>query len=125
MTTAYLKAANELEKMRKENLHLKDLLEQVYEMAGLDEMINSGCLDRDDDEFLMSNLSLRYQIMEALDRSERPAAKMLKHRMDNGSRLSEAAKELKPLMTEDSIKFTNHKDSLDLERHYIQPKKDQ
>ena len=77
MTTAYLKAMSELENQKKENKKLKDLLEQAYEMSGLDDMINSGCLDRDDDEFLMINLSLRSQIMEALDRSEKPAAKML------------------------------------------------
>ena len=95
MTTAYLKAMTELENQKKENKNLKDLLEQAYEMSGLDDMINSGCLDRDDDEFLMINLSLRSQIMEALDRSEKPAAKTLKHMMDNGSRLSEAAAKLK------------------------------
>ena len=95
MTTAYLKAMTELENQKKENKNLKDLLEQVYEMSGLDDMINSGCLDRDDDEFLMINLSLRSQIMEALDRSERPATKTLKHMMDNSSRLSEAAAKLK------------------------------
>ena len=90
MTTAYLKAMTELENQKKENKNLKDLLEQVYEMSGLDDMINSGCLDRDDDEFLMCNLSLKSEIMQALEK--RLAAKKLKVMMTEGLRSSEVMK---------------------------------
>jgi len=94
-----------LEKLQKENKNLKDLLEEVYEMSCLDDMIND-LRSGEDDEMLLCNLSLKSQIIEALGKRK-------------------LVKELKPLMTEDSIKFTNHKDSLALERHYLQPKKDQ
>jgi len=56
-----------LEKLQKENGNLKDLLEQVYDMSCLDDMITGGCLDRNDDEMLLCNLSLKSQIKEALN----------------------------------------------------------
>ena len=64
-----LNQMTEVEKLQKENKNLKDLLEEVYEMSFLDDMINDGCKDRNDDEALMCNLSLRSQIKEALNLS--------------------------------------------------------
>jgi len=93
--------------LQKENEHLKNLLEQVYEMSALDDMITDGCLDRKDDEFLMCNLSLKSQIMEALGKSL-------------GER--KLAKELKPLMTEASLKLTKHNGSKVLADHYEEKK---
>mgnify|MGYP003652992574 CR=1 FL=1 len=57
---------NRLETLQKENKNLKELLEEVYEMSCLDDMISGGCLDRNDDEMLLCNLSLKSQIVEAL-----------------------------------------------------------
>ena len=59
----------ELKKLQKENENLKDLLEQVYDMSFLDDMINDACRDRNDDEMLLCHLSLRSQIQEALNLS--------------------------------------------------------
>jgi len=77
---------NEIETLQKENENLKDLLEQIYDMSFLDDMINDGCTDREDDEHLMCNLSLKSQIMEALGKRK-------------------LAKEIKSQMTEDSFKI--------------------
>ncbi|MDP6249930.1 MAG: hypothetical protein QGH26_03805 [Candidatus Pacebacteria bacterium] len=55
------------ERLEKENKNLKYLLGEAYEISALDDMINDGCRDRDNDEFLMCNLSLKSQILEALD----------------------------------------------------------
>ena len=57
---------NDLEELRKENTHLKNLLEQVYEMSCLEDMISDGCLDRNDDEMLGHNLLLKSEIFDAL-----------------------------------------------------------
>ena len=73
--------------LEKENRNLKSLLEEVMDTSCLDDMIDDGFKDRDDDEFLGRNLILRSQIDEALGLSE--------------------AQKLKPLMTEEPIKFTN------------------
>ena len=85
-----------LETPQKENEHLRDLLEQVYEMSGLDDMITSGCLDHggknSDDDFLLHNLSLKSQVMEALSKRK-------------------LAKELKPLITEESLAKSKHNNS--------------
>ena len=93
-----------LETLQKENENLKDLLEQVYEMSALDDMISGGCLDRKDDEFLMCNLSLKSQIMEALGKSL------------GGRKLAE---KLKFTNTEDSLKLTKHNGSKVPTDHYV------
>ena len=82
----------ELEKLQKENKNLKYLLEEVYEMSCLDDMITDGCLDRKDDEVLLCHLSLKAEIIEVLGKS------FEKRKL---------VKELKPLMTNGKIKFTN------------------
>ncbi len=92
-----------LETLQKENKNLKDLLEEVYEMSCLDDMIND-LRSGEDDEMLLCNLSLKSQIMEALGKRQ-------------------VAKELKPLMTEASLKLTKHNGSKVLADHYLQPKK--
>ena len=91
---------NPLETLQKENEHLKDLLEQVYEMSGLDDMIDEGCIHRDDDEWLLCNLSLKSQIVEALDK--RLLAKKLKQ----------------DALKTNGIKFTNQKKPIVLADHY-------
>ena len=93
---------NELEKLQKENKNLKDLLEEVYEMSCLDDMIND-LRSGEDDEMLLCNLSLKSQIMEALGKRQ-------------------VAKELKPLMTEASLKLTKHNGSKVLTDHYVDKK---
>ncbi len=93
---------NKLETLQKENKNLKDLLEEVYEMSCLDEMINE-LRSGEDDEMLLCNLSLKSQIMEALGKRQ-------------------VAKELKPLMTEASLKLTKHNGSKVLADHYEEKK---
>ena len=95
-----------LETLQKENKNLKDLLEEVYEMSCLDDMIND-LRSGEDDEMLLCNLSLKSQIMEALGKSL-------------GER--KLAKELKPLMTEASLKLTKHNGSKVLADHYEEKK---
>jgi len=96
--------------LQNENEHLKDLLEQVYEMSGLDDMIDeyrSG----EDDEFLLCNLSLKSQIVEALDK--RLLTKKLKRDALKTEDLSPPYK---------GIKYTNHKDPIVLADHYSKEK---
>ena len=93
---------NKLETLQKENKNLKDLLEEVYEMSCLDDMIND-LRSGEDDEMLLCNLSLKSQIMEALGKRQ-------------------VAKELKPLMTEASLKLTKHNGSKVLADHYEEKK---
>ena len=59
----------ELETLQKENKHLKELLEEVYEVSMLDDVIDDLCSDRSSDEVLLSHLSLKSQIQEALNLS--------------------------------------------------------
>ena len=99
----------EVEKLQKENKNLKDLLEEVYEMSFLDDMINDACRDRNDDEGLMCNLSLKSQIQEALNLSmtKKTAAEIEK---DIG---------IKPLRALDKVaKLTRHNSSKVTTDHY-------
>ena len=88
------------ERLEKENKNLKYLLGEAYEISALDDMINDGCRDRDNDEFLMCNLSLKSQILEALDKSS------------NGKDLAEEPKS--PMIVE----ATKHDGSMVLEKYY-------
>jgi len=90
------------ERLEKENENLKYLLEEVYEMSCLNDMIND-LRSGEDDEMLLCNLSLKSQIMEALGKKQ-------------------VAKEIKPLMTEDSLKLTKHNGSKVLTDHYVDKK---
>jgi hypothetical protein len=68
MTTAYLKAMSELEKKIVENKNLKDLLEEVYEMSFIDDMI-SDLRSGDDDVQLTHLLILKQDIQRVLNLS--------------------------------------------------------
>ena len=56
---------NEIDFYKEENKNLKGLLEEVYEMSCLDDMIND-LRSGEDDEVLLCHLSLKSQIIEAL-----------------------------------------------------------
>ena len=75
----------ELETLQKENEQLKDLVEELYDMSCLDDMIDD-LRSGQDDVVLLCYLSLKSQIMEALGKRK-------------------LAKEIKPRMTEDSFKI--------------------
>jgi len=81
-----------LETLQKENANLKDLLQQVYEMSFLDDIIDDACRDRKDDEMLAHNLFLKSQITEALEKKHKGPIDMVSKLMSNGSRLSEVTK---------------------------------
>jgi len=85
---------NEIDFYKEENKNLKGLLEEVYEMSCLDDMIND-LRSGEDDEVLLCHLSLKSQVMEALGKRK-------------------LAKEIKPRMTEDSFKI---KDLQKLNKH--------
>ena len=94
---------NEIETLQKENENLKYLLEEVYEMSCLDDMIND-LRSGGDDEMLRCHLSLKSQVMEALGKRK-------------------LVKEIKPLMTENSSKIKDvaklkHNSSKVLADHY-------
>tara|TARA_Y100000310_G_scaffold211126_1_gene211848 strand:+ start:140 stop:475 length:336 start_codon:yes stop_codon:yes gene_type:complete len=63
------KIKTHIEKLQKENKNLKELLEEVYEMSMIDDIIDDLCSDRDNDGVLLSHLSLKSQIQEALNLS--------------------------------------------------------
>ena len=88
--------------LQNKNEQLKDLLEEVYEMSFLDDMINDGCKDRNDDEALMFNLSLRSQIKEAL----------------NLSMTKKSASEIKERFGVNPIRTLKHNSSEVLADHY-------
>ena len=99
-----------LETLQQENENLKDLLGQVYEMSCLDDTIDeyrSG----EDDELLLCNLSLKSQIVEALDK--RLLAKKLKRDALKTEDLSPRYK---------GFKYTNDKDPIVLADHYNKEK---
>ena len=87
-------------KLRKDNEGLKSLLQQCYDESFIDDTIADlkGDNDSSNDAYLGHLLFLRNSIHEVL-----------------GLKL---AKELKPLMTEDSLKVTRHNGSKVLEKHY-------
>ena len=95
----------ELETLQKENKNLKELLEEVYEMSFLDDMINDACRDRTDDKGLMCNLSLKSQIMEALHgKSPFPKRNLVS--------------KLKFSNAKDSFKIKGHNNSSVIDKHY-------
>ena len=86
-------------KLQKENENLKYLLEQVYVMSCLDDMIDD-LRSGEDDEMLLCNLSLKSEVMEAL--GKRKLAKKIKQ----------------DALKTNGIKFTNHKDPIVLADHH-------
>jgi len=59
----------DLEKLKKENEHLKYLLKEVYDTSFINEMIDDGCKDRNNDEMLGYNIYLKCEIKEVLNLS--------------------------------------------------------
>ena len=98
--------------LQNENKHLKDLLEQVYDMSCLDEMINDGCLDRNDDEMLEYNLSLKSEIQEALNLS---------------TEVKDVANKVRQELRKDNLrdvaKKLSHSSDKELEKYYTKPPK--
>jgi hypothetical protein len=64
----------DLEKLQNENKHLKGLVEQLYDMSCLEDMIND-LRSGEDDEMLLCNLSLKSEVMEVLKKEERKIEK--------------------------------------------------
>ena len=64
----------DLEKLQNENKHLKGLVEQLYDMSCLEDMIKD-LRSGEDDEMLLCNLSLKSQVMEVLKKEERKIEK--------------------------------------------------
>ena len=83
----------DLEKAQsKKIIELQDLLGQVYDMSCLDDMIND-LRSGEDDEMLLCNLSLKSQIMEALE--DRKTIKDLKSIITESPKMSDVAKHYK------------------------------
>ena len=64
----------DLEKLQNENKHLKGLVEQLYDMSCLEDMIND-LRSGEDDEMLLCNLMLKSNVMDALKKEERKIEK--------------------------------------------------
>ena len=80
----------DLEKTQSKKIgELQDLLEQTYDMSCLDDMIND-LRSGEDDEMLLCNLSLKSQIMEALE--DRKTIKDLKSIITEAPKMSVVAK---------------------------------
>ena len=90
-------------KLKAENERLKDLIEQLYDMSCLDDMIND-LRAGEDDEMLLCNLMLKSDIMWALEKEEKP----------------KTAEILKPFMIEDAVK-PKHNGS-ETSKHYVEDK---
>ena len=89
--------------------YLSDLIEQLYDMSCLDDMITGGCLDRDDDEMLLCNLSLKSEIMDVLE-NRKQTIKDLKSIITDSPKMSDVAQ--KPA----------HHNSVDLTKYYDKAK---
>jgi len=64
----------DLEKLQNENKHLTGLVEQLYDMSCLEDMIND-LRSGEDDEMLLSDLMLKSNVMDALKKEERKIEK--------------------------------------------------
>ena len=64
----------DLEKLQNENKHLKGLVEQLYDMSCLEDMIKD-LRSGEDDEMLLINLMLKSNVMDALKKEERKIEK--------------------------------------------------
>ena len=83
----------DLEKAQsKKILELQDLLGQVYDMSCLDDMIND-LRSGENDEMLLFNLSLKSQIIKALE--DRKTIKDLKSIITLSPKMSDVAKHYK------------------------------
>ena len=64
----------ELELAKEKIGYLSDLIEQLYDMTCLEDMIND-LRSGEDDEMLLCNLSLKSEVMEVLKKEERKIEK--------------------------------------------------
>ena len=107
---------NKLSILQLENIHkLKDLLE-LYETSFLDDMINDQCADREDDEMLEYNLSLKNRVMECLQDA---------HEIKNfkaHQKLGPPHENFKDVQKGDILK-TSHKTPPFVSKHYCKPTK--
>jgi len=80
-----------VDKLKAKIGYLSDLIEQLYDMSCLDDMITDGCLDRKDDEMLLCNLSLKSEIMDVLE-NRKQRIKDLKAIITESPKMSDVAK---------------------------------
>jgi len=97
----------DLEKLQNENKHLKGLVEQLYDMSCLEDMIND-LRSGEDDEMLLINLSLKSEVMDVLENRK-------------------ATKDLKSLITEDAVNIKDLAQKLkhngsETSKHYVKDK---
>ena len=93
-------------KLKAENEHLKDLIEQLYDMSCLEDMINDF-RNGEDDEVLLSYLLLKSRVMDALKKEEKP--KTVEEKTEDA---------LGPLWEEAALKFNGSETS----KHYVEDK---
>ena len=93
-------------KLKAENEHLKDLIEQLYDMSCLEDMINDF-RNGEDDEVLLSYLLLKSRVMDALKKEEKP--KTVEEKTEDA---------LGPIWEEAALKFNGSETS----KHYVEDK---
>ena len=93
-------------KLKAENEHLKDLIEQLYDMSCLEDMINDF-RNGEDDEVLLSYLLLKSRVMDALKKEEKP--KTVEEKTEDA---------LGPIWEEAALKFNGSETS----KHYVENK---
>jgi len=97
----------ELELAKEKIGYLSDLIEQLYDMTCLDDMIND-LRSGEDDEMLLINLSLKSEVMDVLENRK-------------------ATKDLKSLITEDAVNIKDLAQKLkhngsETSKHYVKDK---
>jgi len=98
----------ELELAKEKIGYLSDLIEQLYDITCLEDMIND-LRSGEDDEMLLSNLSLKSEVMDVLENRK-------------------ATKDLKSLITEDAVNIKDvvqklkHNGSAITNKHYVKTK---
>ena len=100
-------------KLKAENEHLKDLIDELYDMSCLEDMINDF-RNGEDDEVLLSYLLLKSRVMDALKKEEKP--KTVEEKPKTVEEKTEEA--LGPLWEEAALKFNGSKTS----KHYVENK---
>ena len=93
-------------KLKAENEHLKDLIDELYDMSCLEDMINDF-RNGEDDEVLLSYLLLKSRVMDALKKEEKP--KTVEEKTEDA---------LGPIWEEAALKFNGSETS----KHYVENK---
>ncbi len=93
-------------KLKAENERLKDLIDELYNMSCLEDMINDF-RNGEDDEVLLSYLLLKSRVMDALKKEEKP--KTVEEKTEDA---------LGPLWEEAALKFNGSETS----KHYVEDK---